>query len=224
MPPSHHTSHPLGAGAPRAIVICGPAGSGKSTLASALASALGWAIADLDTVTGPLTQIALDLSPDSADGLDSPAGRRLRAARYATLLDVSAANLALGVGVVLAAPFTRERTDPALWQAVVWRLEQAIGSRLDRDARPGAVALLYVSAPPELLHQRLAARAERRDGAKLRHGPRPAAAERLVPEAIVLDGAASADVLRDAALDALRRGAGGAAASGAPAAIGSSRC
>lgn len=186
---------------PRAIVVSGPAGSGKTTLAGPLAAALGYAIADLDTVTGPLTEVALALSGDAADGLDSPAGRRLRAARYATLLDVARANLDLGIGVVVAAPFTAERRDAAAWRAVT--------ARLGAGGRPAETALIYLRLPDDLRHRRLAARgaprdvAALRDVAKPRDGSPPRVAETLVPDAIVLDASDPVPAQLAAALDAL---------------------
>jgi predicted kinase len=184
---------------PRVIAVSGPAGSGKTTLARALAAHLGYALADLDTVTGPLTEIALglfgELGVDAEAGLDSPAGRRLRAARYATLLDVARANLAVGLGVVLSAPFTSERHDAAAWDRATERLGLEPGS--------DAAALLYLSVPADELRRRLSLRAADRDHAKLLRGPDGPGSETLIAAAIVLDGTEPAGALLRAALASL---------------------
>jgi predicted kinase len=179
--------------------VCGPPGSGKTTLALALATALGYAIVDLDTVTGPLTTVALELMGEQAVDFDSPAARRLRAARYATLLDVASANLAAGAGpgagVVLAAPFTTERHDPAAWAA--------LAGRLTRAGATGGVALLYLRVPAGVLRARLSERDATRDRAKLGREPELLGAETLVPDAIALDGTAPTQEQLQAALAAL---------------------
>jgi predicted kinase len=190
------------AGAPRAptaVVVCGPPGSGKTTLAVALATALRYPIVDLDTVTGPLTTVALELMGEQATDFDSSAARRLRAARYATLLDVAAANLAVGAGagagVVIAAPFTTERRDPLAWAALVNRLTQA--------GAASGVALLYLQVPADVLDARLSTRDATRDRAKLRREPEATGAETLVPDAIALDGTAPTEEQLRVALAAL---------------------
>src|SRR5579875_2320991 len=106
----------------RAVVIAGPPASGKTTLGAALARALHHALIDLDIVTGAMTRAALVLAGADESALDGAPGARLRDARYGALLDTAAANLAVGLGVVLSGPFTRERADPARWEAVRGRL------------------------------------------------------------------------------------------------------
>lgn len=175
-----------------AVIVSGPPASGKTTLATALARSLNYAIVDLDTVTGPLTRAALGLATGDETAIDSPAGSELRAARYETLLDVAAANLDVGVGVVIAAPFTAERTSAELFGEVVRRL--------------GAdVMLLYIDARDEVVQQRLQSRNAPRDWSKLKGARAVASPSAVVPDAIVLDGTRSAaDQLREA-LDALAR-------------------
>ncbi len=189
-----------------AIVVTGPPACGKTTLATALASALHDAIVDLDTVTGPLTRFALGLLGAGEAALDGPAGGRLRGPRYDALLDVAVANLSIGIGVVLAAPFSAERADPGRWDSLARRL---------LPETPDRVALLYLHAPAEVRRARLRARGAPRDAGKLSFpAADPAddadgdAAPRLVPGALVLDGTRSLDEQLAAALGALRADSG----------------
>jgi len=189
---THHTHPPQR----RAVVVSGPAGAGKTTLGVALASRLGYAIVDLDTVTGPLARFALERLGVSSEDFDSPSGRRLRRLRYDALLDVARANLDLGLGVVVTAPFTSESRDETAWSEVRARL------------RPSA-ALIYLDAAPEILHERLRERGEPRDRSKLRRGPLAAApSAALVSDAIVLDASRSLEAQLEAVLPALTRPTG----------------
>ena len=226
MPTPTEPSSPAATKLPSAVIVCGPPASGKTTLAAALAGTLRYAIVDLDMVAGALTTAALELAGADTGDLDSPAGGRLRAARYASLLDVAAANLAAGLGVVIAAPFTAERRTEAGWAAVTARLTaagperaaaperlsgRAAPERLSGKAPTREVALLYLEVPPDVRRLRLAARAAARDRAKLQRGPDTPDTETLVPAAIVLDGTASLDAQLEAALEALATPAGAAA-------------
>lgn len=186
--------------APDVVIVSGPPASGKTTLATALASRLGYAIADLDTVTGPLTRAALRLSHADESAIDSPVGAELRAARYETLLDVAAANLGVGLGVVLAAPFTAERSSPERLRDLVDRLHAAQAH--DR------VGLLYLDTPDEVLRERLASRNAPRDRTK--PAARRAGTHRtaLVSDAVVIDGTLGLGDQVASALDALARETG----------------
>src|SRR5579875_122039 len=106
----------------RTVVIAGRPASGKTTLGAALARALHHAFVDLDIVTGSLTRAALALAGSDETALHGELGERLRAARYGALIDTAAANLGVGLGVVLSGPFTRERTDAARWEDLRARL------------------------------------------------------------------------------------------------------
>ena len=185
---------------PEAIAVCGPAGAGKTTLASALASALGYAIADLDAVAGRLTALALELGGADPADLESPLARRLRDARYGTLLEVARANIVAGLGVVLAAPFSAERRSPQAWASVV--------ERLSAGAPGASVSMIYLEVPADIVHGRLVARAAPRDRRSLLRGPQAVVGEKLIPEAIVLDGAAPVSAQLASALSAIAVPAG----------------
>ena len=117
-----------------AVLIGGPPATGKSTLAAALAPEMGAALLDLDVATGPLTRVVSGLL-----------GVR----------DLEDANLRAGLPVVLVAPFSRERAEPATWAATARRL-----------ATDPTMVWLYL--PPQELIQRLARRALSRDEDKIR--------------------------------------------------------
>lgn len=187
--------HPRPVLPPAAVIVSGPPASGKTTLAVALARAARYALVDLDTVTGPLTRAALRAWAGGESAIDTPAGEQLRAARYETLLDVAAANLEVGLGVVVSAPFTRERSSPRHFGDLAGRLRQG---NPDLD-----VALLYIDAPAELVRRRLEARNADRDRAKLARPSDPLSPERLIPDARVLDGTGSVAEQLAQALDAL---------------------
>lgn len=180
-----------------AVLVSGPPASGKTTLATALASALGYAIVDLDTVTGALTRAALRLSVGDESALDSPLGAQLRAPRYEALVDVAAANLTLGLGVVLAAPFTAERSSPQRFAHLARRL-------CPRDPDRG-VALLYVDVPDDVVRRRLESRNAARDREKLMRPSAAATPAPLIAQALAIDGTTSIADQVTAALGALGR-------------------
>ncbi len=184
---------PRPARAPAAIIVSGRPGSGKTTLGAALAAVLHYAIMDLDTVTGPLTRAALDTAMIDEAAIDSPAGMALRATRYETLLEVATANLAVGIGVVIAAPFTVERSSPERFEALTRRLH------------PSEVTLLYVDTPDGVIRSRLEGRNAPRDRAKLARAAARTSPAPLVPEAIVIDGTHGTSEQLTEALDAIRR-------------------
>jgi predicted kinase len=184
--------HSLARLAPAAVIVSGPPASGKTTLATALASALHYAIMDLDTVTGPLTRAALRAATGDETAIDSTTAVALRTPRYETLIDLAAANLAAGIGVVIAAPFTDERSSPERFEAVVRRLRST-------------VALLYIDAPDHIVRSRLESRNAARDRAKLSRPPVGTSPATLVSEAIVIDGTNTAAGQLAEALAALER-------------------
>jgi predicted kinase len=118
--------------------------------------------------------------------------RMRRGPEYESLLDVAAANLAVGIGVVIAAPFTVERASRERFEDVVRRLRS--------DA-----ALLCIDAPEEVVRTRLESRNAARDGAKLSRARALRSPVALVPAAIVIDGALGVDEQLAEALNALGR-------------------
>jgi predicted kinase len=182
-----------------AVLIGGPPATGKSTLAQALAPQLGAAVLDLDTATGPLVRVISELT--GAHDLDNPALANLtRDARYGTLLDLAAANLRAGRPVVLVAPFSAERAQPAAWTATIRRLTAS------RAAADPVMVWLYLK--PDELVRRLTRRALARDEYKIADPASFLAALDLAPPAIphlALDAAQPTATLVRSILDHLAR-------------------
>jgi len=156
---------PGGPAGPTAIVVSGPAACGKTTFATALARRLRFALFDLDQVTGSLSEAVLSLLGKAEHAFDEEGpGKELREARYSSLVDAARANLSIGWGVVLAAPFTRELADPAAWRNLVGRLTV---SAPNPAARLPAVVLVYLHCPAPVLFERLRSRGAPRDRLKL---------------------------------------------------------
>ena len=136
-----------------AVLVGGPPATGKSTLAEALAPQLGAAVLDLDVATGPLVRVVSGLI--GVHDLDDPALAGLtREARYDTLLALADANLRAGRPVILVAPFSAERAQPAAWAATARRL----------TADP---IMVWLYLPPDELVRRLTRRALARDQNKI---------------------------------------------------------
>jgi predicted kinase len=139
-----------------ALLITGPPASGKSTLARAAATRLRAALLDQDVLTSALTAVIGDLV--GTHDLDDPRLASVtRDARYEAVLATAEDNLRAGLPVVLVAPFTVERADPAAWDKVRDRLAAAGG-------RP---ALVWLSLPADELVRRLRSRGAARDSGKV---------------------------------------------------------
>jgi predicted kinase len=139
-----------------AVLLSGPPASGKSTLSHMVARELRAAVIGQDVATGALMRVVQELI--GVDDLDDPRLAGLtRQPRYRVVLDLAVDNLAAGMPVVLVAPFTTERVDPAAWS-----------DTCDRLAGAGGVPLLVWLhlEPNEVLH-RLRARWAARDAPKL---------------------------------------------------------
>jgi hypothetical protein len=124
---------------------------------------------DLDQVTGSLSAAALNLLGEAEHAFDEEGpGKELREARYTSLVDAARANLSIGWGVVLAAPFTRELADPTAWRNLVGRL---VAPATSPGARMPPVALIYLNCPAPVIFERLRSRGAARDRLKLEgHG------------------------------------------------------
>lgn len=139
---------------PKAIIVCGTPGSGKTTHARQLAAQGAATILDIDTVTERLVRIGLAESGHSPDDRDSKYFKRTyRDPIYEAMFDIARENLPFNT-VIIVGPFTREIQDPE-WVA---KLSVKLGS---------PVEVHYVQCSPEIRRQRLAARGDARDRAKL---------------------------------------------------------
>jgi predicted kinase len=173
-----------------AVVLTGPPASGKTTVGRALARHLGAALLDQDTATAPLTAVVADLV-GVHDLDDQRLAGTTRAARYETVIALAEDNLRAGLAVVLVAPFSAERRDMQAWDALDGRLRAAGGFPL----------LVWLRLDAPVVVQRLRARGEGRDAAKL---AKPNAftsaldvAEPAVPHLAVDAGGSTGDILRD---------------------------
>lgn len=132
------------------IAICGSAGSGKTTLAHALAGTLQLPILDLDTITNPVLDAVSLLLPGRH--WNAPEHHQLiRDARYAALRGAVADVVSVGLGAVLAAPFSEELRGGEAWVA------------LNAAAAPAPTHFVYIAGSPELLAERRRLRAATRD-------------------------------------------------------------
>lgn len=168
---------------PLALVVSGAPATGKTTLGAALARDLGTALIDLDTATAPLISVVSHLV--GTDDLDDPRlGGSVRVARYETVTAVAEDCLRAGTSVVLVAPFTRERQDPAVWCALAARL----------TAAGGEPRLVWISLPAAVAEARLKARGAARDKTKAFDGSTyPAGLEVAPPQVphVIVQGESS---------------------------------
>lgn len=137
---------------PLAVLVTGAPGAGKSTVAQQLARASRAALIDLDSATEPLVEVVGELL-GVRDLDDTRLAGATRSARYATLTALAVASLSVGTDVVLVAPFTRERREPAAFAALH-----------DQLAAAGAeVMLVWLRIELDELRSRIGRRAAGRD-------------------------------------------------------------
>jgi predicted kinase len=137
-----------------AIIVCGSPGAGKTTYGKALAAGLGAVFLDIDTATERLVRLALRQSGGDPDDRDSADFKRVyREPIYEQLFDIARDNLPFNP-VVIAGPFTREIQD-ARWPQL---LSRHLGA---------PVELHFVRCRPAVRRDRLLARGDARDRAKL---------------------------------------------------------
>jgi predicted kinase len=181
-----------------AVLLSGAPASGKSTLSHLVARELRAAVIGQDVATGPLVNVVQGLI--GVDDLDDPRLAGLtREPRYRVVLDLAVDNLTAGTPVILVAPFTAERSDPAAWSATHDRLAAAGGSPL----------LVWLSLDPTEVLRRLRERGATRDAAKLADEAAylaglsaTACAPPVVPH-LALDATQPPEILARAVLDAL---------------------
>lgn len=169
------------------MAISGPPGAGKTTLGRAVATRLQAALLDLDVATAPLTVVVSGLlGTDDLDAL-APAAR---AARYETLAALAVDNLRVGRPVVLIAPFSIERREPAAWTRLAGRLALA----------GGAPVLVWLRVDARALQQRIRDRAADRDRPRLAGGDPLRRIDLSEPAAPHLSVDATADTARQCAV------------------------
>ena len=141
---------------PWVVALTGAPGSGKSATARALGRLWGAAVLDQDTMTNPLVDVVAGVV-GVRDYADPRLSGLVRDARYACLLGTAADCVAVGVPVVMVAPFTAERLDPTAWT----RLAEQVA------AAGGRAGLVWLRIAPDELARRLRERGAARDAAKL---------------------------------------------------------
>lgn len=150
---------------PRLILFAGHAGTGKTTLAKQalprLAARVGrdFFFLDKDTAYGAFSSHIMGLLTGDPADRDSPTYlQQLRDREYASLLDITRENLALGLQVMLVGPFTREIMAGAFFRP------QELGLPADTICR-----IAWIDLPSDEARRRIERRADPRDTWKLAH-------------------------------------------------------
>jgi predicted kinase len=158
-----------------AIVVCGVPGSGKTTFARGLARRLRWALLDLDTLTNPLFEYAGGEFLVDVPTAEPTVRATVNDVRYTCWFDTARENLALGINVILVAPFTSERTFPAAWARLTERLAVPDHS----------VHLAWLDTPPAEVVKRMRLRGAARDIEKLKESHRFLTPDVTAPPGVV---------------------------------------
>lgn len=143
---------------PWMVFVCGYAGTGKSHAADRVASALGAALLDKDTLTRPLVEELNRLMSGDPDDRHSGAYLRMvRPAEYRCLMSTGWENVRNGLTVVLSAPFTAEVFDRA------WHADLIRQAAVDH----AVVKVIWIASDVDDTRARLVARGASRDQWKL---------------------------------------------------------
>lgn len=149
----------------RLIFICGHAGAGKTTLAKRAVprlharSGASYFLLDKDTVYGGYSQQVMGLLTGDPNDRDSPTYlQHLRDPEYHGMIDIARENVALGVNVVLVAPFSRELKSGLLFDPQALRLPSGCDVRV-----------VWVSLDEPTSRRRIVERGDERDAYKLAH-------------------------------------------------------
>ncbi|HVL56051.1 MAG TPA: AAA family ATPase [Burkholderiaceae bacterium] len=149
----------------RLIFLCGHAGAGKTTLAKRAVPLLharsgqSYCLLDKDTVYGSYSQRVMGLLTGDPNDRDSPTYlEHLRDPEYHGLIDIARENVALGVNVVVVAPFSRELKSGLLFDPQ--RLRLPVGC----DVR-----VVWVGLDETTARRRIIERGDERDWYKLAH-------------------------------------------------------
>lgn len=142
------------------IVIGGYAGSGKTELGRILSRMTNWPLLDKDSVTRPVTEVALMLAGQPPTDRESEIYlNHVRPAEYETLTLVMLDNITCGNNAIITAPFVKEFSDPAWFR----RLEAACS---DLSAK---CVIVWVATDTESMRRYLRHRDAGRDVWKLAH-------------------------------------------------------
>ena len=137
------------------FIISGRPGAGKTTYGRKLAFEKNAVFLDIDTVTEIVVRAGISAAGRDPDDRDSPWFKsHFREPIYDTLFAIAKENLAIQ-DVVIVGPFTKEMQD-ASWPG---RVKKRLGH---------PVEIHYVTVSEEVRRQRIVARDEPRDLAKLK--------------------------------------------------------
>jgi predicted kinase len=189
---------------PRLIFFCGHAGTGKTTLAKRLFPQLlagggePFCLLDKDTLYGQYSAAVMGALTGDPNDRDSPQYlQHLRDPEYRSLLATARENLALGVGVVVVGPLSRE----VHAHRMLDRAWLGVGDDV-------TVRVVWVHLAEQEARRRIAERANPNDAWKLAHWDdyrtrlfMPQAAD--YPELLLFDNTASAEQDCQRLLDAL---------------------
>ena len=145
---------------PRLVLVAGFAGSGKSKFGQALASMLGAAYLDKDTITLPLVEAILLQLGCSPNDRDSATYRsHVRPLEYEALLAVARENIQCGVTTIVSAPFLLEVVDDSWLNNL----------RLEIESEGAVLDIIWVTATADDMRRNTTRRGAERDRWKLSH-------------------------------------------------------